>query len=512
MNINKDRFLKMRKEFELGKLTTESVNLKTKNLSYLAHDNLEHAIRALREVDLDSLNLFEKKLQDVYPLALKIKDALASGNKIFLSGCGATGRLSLAIETFWRFLNKNDQSKSDQVKSFMAGGDYALIKSVESFEDKMSYGSRQLEELGFSDKDFLVAITEGGETSFVIGSALFAKEKSTVCPHFIYCNPDHELAAIERSRKIIEDPAIEKLNLTVGPMAITGSTRMQATTIQMLAVSLALFLEFSDRRDFMSQAKEEVAGLKKLSCQELLPFIQKEAEIYQNKKLVTYLAQPLSAITILTDTTERSPTFSLEPFEKAGENHLSLAYLALKGTHNSEQAWRSLLQRDPRGLDWPDLDLKLDQEEIYKFDISESAVERRRRSDKGAETFAIWGRENDFFLRLGDLEGSLPKVSRHHVFNQIALKMGLNILSTLIMALMERYEGNVMTYVRPSNYKLIDRAARYVIELAKKENKQLDYLEVVNELFNQIPRLRPDEPVVLKTLEALKSSKSLKKS
>ena len=30
---------------------------------------------------------------------------------------------------------------------------------------------------------------------------------------------------------------------------------------------------------------------------------------------------------------------------------------------------------------------------------------------------------------------------------------------------MSRYESNIMTYVKPTNYKLIDRSTRYVIKL-----------------------------------------------
>ena len=48
------------------------------------------------------------------------------------------------------------------------------------------------------------------------------------------------LEVADRSRRVIEHEKIRKLNLTVGPMAISGSTRMQASTILMSAVGLAL--------------------------------------------------------------------------------------------------------------------------------------------------------------------------------------------------------------------------------------------------------------------------------
>lgn len=45
------------------------------------------------------------------------------------------------------------------------------------------------------------------------------------------------------------------------------------------------------------------------------------------------------------------------------------------------------------------------------------------------------------------------------------LKILLNSLSTIIMGRLDRYYSNIMTYVKPTNYKLIDRAARYVLML-----------------------------------------------
>src|SRR5207253_3478718 len=75
--------------------------------------------------------------------------------------------------------------------------------------------------------------TEGGETSFVIGTAWKGLEAGAKV-YFVYNNPDSILCRhVKRSREIIEEPRIEKINLTTGPMAITGSTRMQATTIQL---------------------------------------------------------------------------------------------------------------------------------------------------------------------------------------------------------------------------------------------------------------------------------------
>ena len=128
----------------------------------------------------------------------------------------------------------------------MAGGDFALIKSVEGFEDFAAFGKKQIGDLGVSSKDVVFAITEGGETSFVIGTAWKGVEVGAKV-YFIYNNPDDILCEhVERSREVIQDARIEKINLTTGPMAITGSTRMQATTIQLGVILTVLEMVVRD--------------------------------------------------------------------------------------------------------------------------------------------------------------------------------------------------------------------------------------------------------------------------
>jgi N-acetylmuramic acid 6-phosphate etherase len=86
----------------------------------------------------------------------------------------------------------------------MAGGDAALIKSIEDFEDHPEFGEQQLVELGFKENDILVGSTEGGETSWVIGSVWKSTELTKRKPYILYGNTDEILVAnVERSRKFI---------------------------------------------------------------------------------------------------------------------------------------------------------------------------------------------------------------------------------------------------------------------------------------------------------------------
>lgn len=76
------------------------------------------------------------------------------------------------------------------------------------------------------------------------------------------------------------------------------------------------------------------------------------------------------------------------------------------------------------------------------------------------------------------------------------VKILLNSLSTIIMGRLNRYYSNIMTYVKPTNYKLIDRAARYVMILRKGSS----YEEVVRAIYELKPKIEYDEPIVLKVI------------
>ena len=121
----------------------------------------------------------------------------------------------------------------------ITGGDRALIKSLEGFEDLQEIGRLQLEDFKISSKDLVMTFTEGGETSAVIGCAIAAAEiiKDSNKVYFFYNNPDSILVNFDRSRSVLINDKITKINFTTGPQAITGSTRMQATTSQTYLIS-----------------------------------------------------------------------------------------------------------------------------------------------------------------------------------------------------------------------------------------------------------------------------------
>ena len=140
------------------------------------------------------------------------------------------------------------------------------------------------------------------------------------------------------------------------------------------------------------------------------------------------------------------------------------------------------------------------------FDFSRSSIEKRREIlNQPVHIFSILKSEfGHIEWKLGSLTQHLDWSGFHILFQHLLLKMILNIHSTLIMGRLGRYQNNLMTWVRPTNGKLIDRACRYVIYLLEEDGVHVSYDEVVKELFHQSENIGGTESIVLKTYEALR--------
>jgi N-acetylmuramic acid 6-phosphate etherase len=530
-----EEFLTREGAFRLGELLTESFHPKTRTLSQTAAADLPAAIRLLQSVDDEISPAMEKVLQqDSFGrLVGAFGEALSASKNIFFTGCGSTGRLSILLEAawrrFWREIKEASPEMNDmenRVFSVMAGGDFALIKAVEGYEDFPDFGRYQLRRMGVGPGDIVVAITEGGETPFVIGTAWEGLDAGAKV-FFVYNNPTELLCRhVKRSREVIEEPRITKLDLTTGPMAITGSTRMQATTAELFIVGSALEIalaRFLRQRLSPSDVKrlrireyqpdeyhERLCELlDRLSSDEAVEMLAAatafEENIYRRQGLVTYFANEF-LLDVLTDTTERSPTFMLPAFRKQGDNISPRSWAFVKDPFRStKEAWHELLQREPRGLDWG-RDIyerfnapenlkaqppKLDNAEIHKFMIGNESDHSRTDAADSALVVVGVGSEDQLIHTALEKFGSQCKKtativvgtaedvgapdetfrfactladSPLQLWHHLAVKLVLNTLSTATMVRMDRVIGNAMVWLSPSNKKLIDRGSRLIAQ------------------------------------------------
>jgi N-acetylmuramic acid 6-phosphate etherase len=530
-------FVEGEKAFRLGELLTESFHPKTRELSQTMERDIRAGIRLLQSVDEDIPLALDRILaqESFANLVEALREAIVSRRRIFFTGCGATGRLSILLEAAWReFWRGVDQYGSQMVDlciSVMAGGDFALIKSVEGFEDFPVFGRHQLTEAGVDRDDVVVAITEGGETPFVIGTAWQGLETGAKV-FFVYNNPTDLLRRhVQRSREVIDEPRIGKLDLATGPMAIIGSTRMQATTTELLVVGAAIEMAMEKAclglvgatprgclsRDRIGSGQTQGSApteasrvyqrrfsdlLSQLSAdatvETISRLVQFEEAVYRQHGLVTYVTDS-ALLDVLTDTTERAPTFMLPPFRRNGDTVSPVSWAFVKDPlRPTPDAWREMLQREPRGLTWgpavyrqlnapPALQAnppKLDNSEILRFQIGNEIDSSRTRASASALVFidlggkGMHGTPHEGFARTAAItvgpQAALPAVEEQFHFScdlpvsplrlweHLAIKLILNTVSTATMVRMGRVVGNAMVWVSPSNKKLIDRGTRLI--------------------------------------------------
>ncbi len=381
-----EHFLNNEKQFHLGILPTEQSHPKTRDLSWTLESDIPSGIRLLQSVDKD----VEETIEDIFAdssyemLLLKLAETFRNGGRVCFSGCGATGRLSILLESCWRKFWKNLASDGivagetceklgNQVCSIMTGGDFALVRSVEGFEDYISFGRHQVVEAGLGGGDVLVAISEGGETSSVIGTVLEARDSGAEA-FFVYNNPTAVLSEhIERSRDVIERDDVTIIDLCTGPMAVAGSTRMQATTIELIVVGAALDSVLTEilpdvltpyELDRLPEEWKTSYDPKKLfkdlledlssasSVASLSKWVELERDLYLQRGRITYYADEL-LLDIFTDTTERSPTFMLPPFRKIDDDTSAPPWAFVKDPlRPTIDAWEHVLARKPRCLEW----------------------------------------------------------------------------------------------------------------------------------------------------------------
>lgn len=496
------QFLQDKQLYQLGMLTTEQGHPDTKNLSEWASGDLKQGLQALRQVDILSLEKLKICSQQIFEMTQKVRSTLNSGHRVFLGGCGATGRLSIVLERIFR---ETFPDKTEQVVGFMAGGDVAFVHAIEGFEDFPDYGARQLMELGFKKDDLFLGITEGGETPFVIGATEKAAEVSHQPVYFLFCNPENILKKhVARSRRVLENPSVKSVCLESGPMALAGSTRMQASTVLMIAAGAGLMRNWTTAGELEDFIEELRSSLNSICLDELKKFIELEADCYQNGDKTIYRADEFSA-SVFTDTTERAPTFSLASFDNqlSPQRVHSLTYVTIPETHTPEEAWERLFLRSPRTLEWSAEFIKTRADYMRGFDFSERAREYRESLIPDHQHFVFSIEKTE--------KGVLFSFRNHQVFfempddifvRNLLLKMILNMHSTLVMGRIGRYESHFMTYVSPSNGKLVDRAVRYTRSLLEWRGQPVPaYDDVVETLLSFQAEIPVNESVVLKTVE-----------
>ncbi len=528
--------------FHLGALPTEGSHPITRNFSDTIERDTVEGVKLLLAVDGDLAPVARRvfRSEEYSRLVAAILESARGRRRICFSGCGSTGRLAMLLEEMWRQFwedqagvepgsaeaayspREQTLNMANLACSIMTGGDRALVRSVESFEDYPAFGARQVADMELGEGDLLIAITEGGETPSVLGSVDEGLRRG--CRVFLVFNNPAQLLRerVDRSRRAIDNPHVTVLDLCTGAMALSGSTRMQATTMGMLVIGAAMEEGLSRLTgdNAIEIRRESRAGVfadlvqnlnSSPNLRSMAGLAERERQVYERGGLVTYFTSHY-LLDLFCDTSERTPTFMLPPFRPSDDHSSAQSWAYAKDpTRSSISAWHSMLRRSPRGLDWGSADYEalgapavfsdrppaLGVQEIARYAVGSEPDDARPGTHPNwwlhltgpgwatsyvaeADTLRVGGARDSHAPSTFSLDVSTED-SPINLWQHLLMKLLYNTVSTATMGLMGRVRGNWMIQLDPTNKKLIDRGSRIIEELGG-----IDYEPACAELYVSI--------------------------
>lgn len=153
-------------------------------------------------------------------IAARMRD----GGRLIYAGAGTSGRLGILDASE---CPPTYSTPPGLVVGLIAGGEHAIVNSIEGAEDRPEDGRVDVAGLEVDARDTVVGIAASGRTPYVLGAMDEGRARGALIIS-VTCNPDSPMAARA-------DIAIEPL---VGPEVVTGSTRMKAGTAQKLVLNM----------------------------------------------------------------------------------------------------------------------------------------------------------------------------------------------------------------------------------------------------------------------------------
>lgn len=508
-------FAEFQRDFNLESTSTELLHPFTRNLSQAMHHDVIDGLKQLVQVDEGVISGLTQFSDNIISLSAEFSRKLNNGGRIFIVGSGSSGRVGIDIAAKCQSAFPD---RSEQVQGVIAGGDSAMIRAKEGFEDSEADGKRALEGLGLGENDTVILISASGSASFNVGAGHFAADSGANVLYFYNSDsiPDRTQQLFNRDR----NPVIP-LCIDIGPQAISGSTRLQGATLAEAGVGAMVITSL-----YLSIGKESLAGhylpllIRKIEegieqirgvLDKISTLVLREHQVFSDTRsnfrqvndltdfgYVTFIAREECMREVLIDSTETSPTFSTNPIRRENEGKRKRAEFQayLLGREDNHEAWKALMGRNTRPEDIKDT-------EAFLLSNEAEGLNSYAKRPKGAANLVIGVAKmrnaeefpDDLIAELVDSGGTrgnaaLILLCRDSLSNEqrgklevfgenlvllenvpydaigfsetILLKQILNLISNGSMVLMNKVHGNQMIDVRASNKKLIDRCIRLV--------------------------------------------------
>ena len=185
---------------------------------YLEKMSVDELITNINKEDRTVALAIKKQLPQISRMITAIENLLKAGGRMFYLGAGTGGRLSVLDKVE---LPNTYGIEKGVINVILAGGEENLVLALEEMEDDEDDAWRQMQDFNVSINDFVIGISAGGATPFVLAGLKKCRENNIPCG-CIVGNPDSPIAAVSGY----------PVEVVTGPEFVTGSTRMKCGTVQ----------------------------------------------------------------------------------------------------------------------------------------------------------------------------------------------------------------------------------------------------------------------------------------
>lgn len=182
------------------------------------------AVAAMVEGQVAAVRSLESQVAVIAAASEAAADRLKLGGRLVYAGAGTSGRVAVqdGVE-----LGPTFNWPKDRLVYLMAGGDKALIESVEGAEDKGDDARALIASHEVTANDVVIGVAASGRTPFTI-AALEAARNQGALTIALANNRDTPLLAVAHHAILVE----------TGSELVAGSTRMKAGTAQKAVLNI----------------------------------------------------------------------------------------------------------------------------------------------------------------------------------------------------------------------------------------------------------------------------------
>ena len=156
--------------------------------------------------------------------ALAMQQRLKDRGRLVYAGAGTSGRL--AVQDGAELMPTFSWPK-ERLLLLIAGGQQAMMQSIEGAEDEIENAKEQIARHGIGKEDVLIAVAASGTTPFTLTCLREAKRAGAFT-----------IGIANNAGTPILTESDAPVHLDTGPEPIAGSTRMNAGTAQRIALNL----------------------------------------------------------------------------------------------------------------------------------------------------------------------------------------------------------------------------------------------------------------------------------